>query len=224
MTHKPGQTPAIKKTFKIFWFRNTQYFEIFAKYCRGPVWLNCRLICWSTSKLAGLPMPLFIPLPGVPIKPASFAARRICGGIRLQQKRGWSDNLFGAMHREGNLTGSWGGRGSPFWNCSQRCMATQNSSVFNLPVKRSIIAAWIWLIFQKHKKHDTDHLCQYRRDSKPRQGFAGQGQFPGEGSWLARQPTALSWFYTSGWLYLHQRILLGFVISLKLSHVTSARL
>ena len=47
-------------------------------------------------------------------------------------------------------------------------------------------------------KHYTDHLCQYRQDSKPQQGFAEQGQFPGEGSWLALRPTALSWFYTSG--------------------------
>ena len=46
-----------------------------------------------------------------------------CGGLCLQS----CSPFF-------NLTGSWGGRGSPFWNCSQRCMATQNSSVFNFPV------------------------------------------------------------------------------------------
>ena len=47
-----------------------------------------------TSKLAGLPIPLFIPLPGVPIKPASFAARRICGGIKLRKRSLTTDHLL----------------------------------------------------------------------------------------------------------------------------------
>ena len=88
--------------------------------------MNC------TSKLAGLPSPLFIPLPGVPIRPASFAARRIWGGIKLKFRMRWT--CWQSCSSFSNLTGSWGGRGSPFWNCSQRCMATQNSSVFNFPV------------------------------------------------------------------------------------------
>ena len=45
--------------------------------------------------------------------------------------------------------------------------------------------------------HDTDHLCQYQQDSKPQQGFAEQGQFPREGSWLEQQPAVQSWFYTN---------------------------
>ena len=46
------------------------------------------------------------------------------------------------------------------------------------------------------RRHDTDHLCQYRQDSKPQQGFAERGRFPREGSWLAQQPADQSWFHT----------------------------